>query len=98
MRELAYTARTFDSSEAKGIGLVRSVYTDCSFRAGLVSKCLCSRVLADREACIDAALQLAADIASKSPVAVQGTKVNLIYSRDHTVDEGLEFVVSISVH
>lgn len=33
-------------------------------------------------------------IASKSPVAVQGSKVNLIYSRDHTVDEALEYAVS----
>lgn len=73
MRELAYTARAFDSSEAKDIGLV-------------------SRVLADKEACIDAAVHLAADVASKSPVAVQGTKLNLNYSRDHTVEEGLAFV------
>ena len=41
---------------------------------------------------IQAAISLAQLIASKSPVAVTGKKVNLNYSRDHTVDEGLEFM------
>ncbi|XP_062505185.1 delta(3,5)-Delta(2,4)-dienoyl-CoA isomerase, mitochondrial-like isoform X2 [Corticium candelabrum] len=52
---------------------------------------LVSRVLADRQTCVDAALQMAADIASKSPVAVQGTKVNIVFSRDHTVAESLDY-------
>lgn len=42
-----------------------------------------------------AALELAAEIAARSPVAVQGTKANLIYSRDHSVDEGLNYMVKI---
>lgn len=33
-------------------------------------------------------------IAKKSPVAVQGTKMSMVYSRDHTVQEGLDHVVS----
>ena len=41
-----------------------------------------------------AGMELAKDIASKSPVAVQGSKVNLIYSRDHSVEESLEYCVS----
>lgn len=40
-------------------------------------------------------LQVAEEIASKSPVAVQGTKTNLVYSRDHTAQEGLDQVVSV---
>jgi len=32
------------------------------------------------------------DIAGKSPVAVQGTKLNLVYSREHSVEEGLDEV------
>ena len=48
----------------------------------------------DREATVAAALNIAKTIASKSPVAVQGSKVILNYSRDHSVDEGLEYVVS----
>lgn len=43
---------------------------------------------------IEASLKLAETIAQKSPVAVQVTKRSLIYSRDHTVDEGLENIVS----
>jgi delta(3,5)-delta(2,4)-dienoyl-CoA isomerase len=41
-----------------------------------------------------AGLELAKEIASKSPIAVQGSKINLIYSRDHGVEEGLEYMVS----
>lgn len=44
---------------------------------------------------LDAAFALAAEIASKSPVAVQGTKVNLVYSRNHSVDEGLKYMVRL---
>ena len=40
-----------------------------------------------------AAIEMASDIAEKSPVAVQGTKVNLNYARDHSVQDALEFVV-----
>lgn len=36
---------------------------------------------------------LARTIGLKSPVAVQGSKVILNYSRDHTVDDSLNFVV-----
>lgn len=37
---------------------------------------------------------MACDIAKKSPVAVGGTKHNLNYSRDHGVDESLNYIVS----
>ena len=40
-----------------------------------------------------AAFDLADHLAQMSPVAVQGTKVNMNYSRDHSVDEGLEYIV-----
>ena len=43
---------------------------------------------------LNAAFALAKQIASKSPIAVQGSKVNLIYSRDHSVPESLEYMVS----
>jgi len=41
-----------------------------------------------------AALALAACIASKSPLAVSGTKLNLNYARDHTVRDGLNYVAT----
>lgn len=56
-------------------------------QAGLVS-----RVFPDKAQMMAAALDLAKQIASKSPVAVQGSKVHLIYSRDHGVDEGLRYM------
>lgn len=46
---------------------------------------------------LDAAFTLAAEISSKSPVAVQSTKVNLIYSRDHSVTESLNYMVRLSI-
>ena len=44
---------------------------------------------------ISGALEMAASIAAKSPVAVQGTKVNLIYSREHSPDEGLDYMARL---
>ncbi|XP_055991647.1 delta(3,5)-Delta(2,4)-dienoyl-CoA isomerase, mitochondrial [Sorex fumeus] len=67
----------------------RKMMADEALGCGLVS-----RVFPDRETMLDAAFALAAEIASKSPVAVQGTKVNLIYSRDHSVEEGLKYMSS----
>ena len=57
--------------------------------------CPCSSLYENRESAESAGLDLAKAIASKSPVAVQGSKVNLIFSRDHSVDEALEFAVSV---
>lgn len=65
----------------------RKISSDEAARVGIVS-----RVLVDKESMIEEAVALAAQIASKSPVAVQGTKSNLVYSRDHTVQEGLDRV------
>lgn len=52
-----------------------------------------SRVFPDKDVMLNAAFALAAEISSKSPVAVQGSKINLIYSRDHSVDESLDYMV-----
>ena len=43
---------------------------------------------------IQESIKTATEIASKSPVAVQTAKKSLIYSQDHTVEEGLEHLVS----
>ncbi len=53
-----------------------------------------SDVYGSREIAESAGLSLAETIASKSPVAVQGSKVNLVYARDNTVDNALEYAVS----
>lgn len=57
---------------------------------------LVSRVFDTKEAMIEEAVKTAALIASKSPVAVQGTKRNLVYSLDHTNQEGLDHIKEIN--
>lgn len=47
----------------------------------------------DEQALIKEGIELAKLIASKSPIAVQGSKINLVHSRDRTVEEGLKFMV-----
>lgn len=102
-RELVYTARKLPSDEALRIGLVRCLFSLLFCTAfpwswlivTTPSLSLLSQVYADKETTEEAALALAEEIASKSPVAVQGSKVNLNYSRDHSVDEALEYMVTI---
>jgi len=53
-----------------------------------------SSVHGDRGSAIKHALELAQTIATKSPVAVAGTKINLNFSREHTVRESLEFMAT----
>jgi len=48
-----------------------------------------SKVLENKEATVQAALDMAKLLAEKSPIAVQGTKVVMNYSRDHSVQDGL---------
>nr|XP_046245965.1 delta(3,5)-Delta(2,4)-dienoyl-CoA isomerase, mitochondrial isoform X2 [Scatophagus argus] len=67
----------------------RKMYADEAKSSGLVS-----RVFADKEAMLAGALEMAVEIAARSPVAVQGTKINLIYSRDHSVAEGLDYMAT----
>uniref|UniRef100_A0A674N2Q0 Delta(3,5)-Delta(2,4)-dienoyl-CoA isomerase, mitochondrial n=1 Tax=Takifugu rubripes TaxID=31033 RepID=A0A674N2Q0_TAKRU len=67
----------------------RKMFADEAASSGLVS-----RVFADKEAMMAGAMELAGEIAGRSPVGVQGTKVNLLYSRDHSVAEGLDYMAS----
>ncbi|KAI9142022.1 delta-delta-dienoyl-CoA isomerase [Paraphysoderma sedebokerense] len=67
----------------------RKVTVDEAVKVGLLSA-----VEESRDKLMEKALQTATLIASKSPVAVLGTKHNLNYSRDHTVSDGLEMMAS----
>lgn len=51
-----------------------------------------TRICADREALIAEARKLAQEIAGCSPLAVQGTKDVILYSRDKGIYPGLEYV------
>lgn len=55
---------------------------------------LVSKVLNDAEGVKSAAIDLAKTIAEKSPVAVQGSKISLKYSRDHNIHDGLRFMAN----
>lgn len=57
-----------------------------AFRVGFVS-----HVLETKEKAIEAALQIAGLMASKSPVAVTGTKELLNHARDHNVADSLRY-------
>jgi len=53
-----------------------------------------NEVLPDREATLEAAQQLAGEIAANSPLAVQGTKAVLAEARRSRVEAGLRFVAA----
>ena len=55
---------------------------------------LVNKILPDQTATIDAAVSTAKTIASLSPVAVQGSKVNLNYTMNHSVDEGMTYIAA----
>lgn len=60
-----------------------------ALRFGLVSE------LADsREDLLARAMTMAREIAAKSPLAIAGIKRNLVYSRDHSVADGLDYIAT----
>lgn len=79
------------------VGFSESLLRSPFLIAGALHSFTHSRVFPDKEAMFDAAFALAAEISTKSPVAVQGTKVNLLYSRDHSVAEGLNYMVRLFI-
>ncbi len=48
----------------------------------------------DHETMLASVLDVAAEIASKSPMAVWGTKQTMHYTRDHSVADGLEYIAN----
>ncbi|CAL1278843.1 unnamed protein product [Larinioides sclopetarius] len=76
-----------DSLLREHIYTCEPINSKTAMEIGIVSK-----IFLTKDAMMEAALNLAQLIASKSPVAVQGTKISLNYSRDHTIEEGLEFI------
>ena len=64
----------------------RRMYAQEAKEAGLVSG-----TYGSQEELIEAANKLASEIASKSPVAIYGLKAVMNYSRDHNVNDSLEY-------
>ena len=67
----------------------RTMHADEAQQVGLVN-----RVFADRETLLEEVRSIAATIAGKAPLAVRGTKAQLLFSRDHSVQEGLNYVAT----
>ena len=55
---------------------------------------LTNRVYADQAAMMEGVMKIAAMIASKSPLVVRGTKEMLLYKRDHSVQDSLNYMVA----
>nr|WP_286010396.1 crotonase/enoyl-CoA hydratase family protein [Serpens gallinarum] len=67
----------------------RHVHGDEAQRIGLVN-----RVWDTQAQLLEGVMQLAAEIAAKSPIAIRGTKEMIRYMRDHRVDDGLEYIAT----
>jgi len=63
----------------------RKFHSDEAKECGFVN-----RVFEDKDEMMACAIEMAEKMALMSPVAIQGTKTSLNYSRDHSVEEGLE--------
>jgi len=53
---------------------------------------LVNRVFADQAAMLEGVMQIAAQIASKAPVAVYGSKRMINYARDHSTADALDYI------
>ncbi|WP_268796615.1 crotonase/enoyl-CoA hydratase family protein [Pseudomonas huanghezhanensis] len=67
----------------------RNVTAEEAQRIGLVN-----RTFADFPQLLEGVFAVARDIAAKSPVAINGTKRMISYMRDHSVNDGLEYVAT----
>jgi len=53
-----------------------------------------NRVFPDRDALMAGVTEIARQIASKSPLAVRGSKEMILYARDHSVADGLNYIAT----
>ncbi len=60
-----------------------------AYEVGLVNK-----IYADHDEMLAGVLETAKTIASKSPLAIWGTKQSINYARDHSVEDGLEYIAT----
>ncbi|KAF1009276.1 MAG: Crotonyl-CoA hydratase [Pseudomonas fluorescens] len=79
-----------------GDGMLRELaYTGRMFGAEEARSIgLVNRVYKDHESLLAGVLELAREIAGKSPIAVTGTKAMISYMRDHSIHDGLEYVAT----
>ena len=79
-----------------GDGMVRELaYTGRKFLSGeALSLGLVNRVFDTPEVLLQGVMQIATEIAAKSPLAIRGTKEMIVYARDHSVADSLNYVAT----
>ena len=55
---------------------------------------LINRVFDTPDALLTGVMLIAADIAAKSPLAIRGTKEMIVYARDHSVPDSLNYIAT----
>ena len=55
---------------------------------------LVNRTYTDAASLIDGVMGIAREIAAKSPIAIAGTKEMISYMRDHSINDGLEYIAT----
>lgn len=91
VKDVCISAREFDAQEALQFGFVSRVTSPASALPSASENTEAERQTKEKETAIYSALQWASTVASKSPIAVQGTKELLNWSRDHSVADGLRY-------
>ena len=79
-----------------GDGMVRELaYTGRRIDAAeALSLGFVNRVYPDRDALLAGVTEIAREIASKAPLAIRGSKEMILYARDHTVADGLNYIAT----
>jgi enoyl-CoA hydratase len=79
-----------------GDGMVRELaYTGRRMEAAEARQLgFVNHVYADRAALLEGVSAIARDIAAKSPLAVRGSKEMILYGRDHSVADGLNYIAT----
>jgi enoyl-CoA hydratase len=79
-----------------GDGIVRELaYTGRTFfGAEAVSMGLANKVYADKDQMMAGVQAIAAEIATKSPLSIRGTKEMIRYTRDHSVEDSLNYIAT----
>ncbi len=77
-------------------GIVRELtYTGRRMMAAEARECgLINQVFADQQALLAGVMDIAAEIAAKSPIATVGNKEMLNYARDHSIQDGLNYIAT----
>ena len=103
-KEVCLSGRVWDGGEAERVGFVsrvigaREAVPSSSLSSASSSSSSSSssslKTDPDKPTLLQAAIQLASLIAEKSPVAVQGTKHLMDYSREHSTEDGLRYTAT----